>query len=313
VTSALVLTAGFGTRLDPLTRLVAKPAVPIAGQPLVERVLRWLAREGIRDVVLNLHYKPETIAAVVGDGTHLGLRVRYSWEFPILGSAGGPRHALPLLEGDPFVIVNGDTLCEIALAPLLAAQARHDADVVMGLVPNPAPDRYNGVVMDDEGRVQRFVPRGAAAGSMHFVGIQVARRAVFEALPDGVPAETVAGIYRDSIARGNARLFGCPVSGRFLDVGTPRDYLAAALAFAGGEGPVVESGAAVHPSAQLTRTVVWPDVRIGAGVVLDDCIAAGPVAIPDGYQARHRILIPSALARPEDPADRTADLASYPL
>src|SRR5688500_8878136 len=92
----IVLTAGLGTRLDPITRAVAKAAVPMAGKTLVERILEWLKREGIEDVVLNLHHRPESITAVVGDGGGLGLRVRYSWERTLLGSAGGPKQALTL-------------------------------------------------------------------------------------------------------------------------------------------------------------------------------------------------------------------------
>src|SRR3954451_24324868 len=104
---ALLLTAGLGTRLRPLTYARAKPAVPVNGVPLVRRILTWLRRHGASDVVLNLHHRPQSIAAVVGDGGDLGLRVRYSWEQPVLGSAGGPRHALPLLTektADPFLI-----------------------------------------------------------------------------------------------------------------------------------------------------------------------------------------------------------------
>ena len=110
---ALLLTAGLGTRLQPLTSVRAKAAVPINGDALVRRVIRVLATAGIRDLVLNLHHRPATIAALVGDGTDLGVRVRYSWEQPVLGSAGGPRHALPLVvdrDDDDFLIVNGDTL-----------------------------------------------------------------------------------------------------------------------------------------------------------------------------------------------------------
>ena len=94
---ALVLAAGLGTRLQPLTLARAKAAAPVDGEPLARRTIRWLVGHGVRDLVLNLHHKPESIAAVVGDGADLGARVRYSWESPVLGSAGGPRHALPLL------------------------------------------------------------------------------------------------------------------------------------------------------------------------------------------------------------------------
>jgi NDP-sugar pyrophosphorylase family protein len=75
---AIVLTAGLGTRLDPLTRLVAKPAVPLGRLSLIERVLAWVRQQDVTDVVLNLHHRPASLTAIVGDGTHLGLRVRYS-------------------------------------------------------------------------------------------------------------------------------------------------------------------------------------------------------------------------------------------
>ena len=79
---ALVLTAGLGTRLRPLTLVRAKPAIPVAGEPLVRRIVRWLAANGVTDVVLNLHHLPATLTSVVGDGSDLGSLVRYSWEQP---------------------------------------------------------------------------------------------------------------------------------------------------------------------------------------------------------------------------------------
>src|SRR3954466_8854440 len=125
---ALVLAAGLGTRLHPLTLARAKAAAAVDGEPLARRTIRWLVGRGFTDLVVNLHHKPETITAVVGDGADLGARVRYSWESPVLGSAGGPRHALPLLidhstgaDGADAavertcVVVNGDTLTNVDL------------------------------------------------------------------------------------------------------------------------------------------------------------------------------------------------------
>ena len=112
---ALVLTAGLATRLRPLSLVRAKAAVPVAGQPLVRRILAQLRAAGVSEAVLNLHLLPHTIAGVVGDGSDLGMRVRYSWERPILGSAGGPRLALPLLDESTFLITNGDTLTDAGI------------------------------------------------------------------------------------------------------------------------------------------------------------------------------------------------------
>jgi NDP-sugar pyrophosphorylase family protein len=221
----LVLSAGRGTRLGDITKTLAKPAVPIGDQTIGERVLRWLRREGVTDVVMNLHHLPHTITRVIGDGAHLGLRVRYSWEPVLLGSAGGPRHALPLIDEDPFLIVNGDTLTNIALAPVVAAHRRTGADVTMVVVRNPAPDRYNGVIADADGVVTGFIPKGHTTPSWHFVGIQVVNKRVFASLPDNTPIETVSGVYREMLgALPRVRVF--PVDAVFHDVGTPEDYSA---------------------------------------------------------------------------------------
>ena len=162
--SALVLAAGLGTRLQPLTLARAKAAAPVDGEPLARRTIRWLVGHGVRDLVLNLHHRPESIAAVVGDGSDLGARVRYSWESPILGSAGGPRHALPLLMDSTFVLVNGDTITNVDLPAMIAQHRRTGALVTMALIPNPRPDKYGGVLLDEGGAVTAFTARRAAGG-----------------------------------------------------------------------------------------------------------------------------------------------------
>src|SRR5262245_23491127 len=128
---ALVLAAGLATRLRPLSFVRAKAAVPVAGEPLIRRILRSLADAGVTDAVVNLHHLPHTLTRVVGDGSDLGVRVRYSWETPVLGSAGGPRHALPLIGDSPFLIVNGDTLIDADVCALAADHAQSGALVTM--------------------------------------------------------------------------------------------------------------------------------------------------------------------------------------
>ena len=303
----LVLTAGLGTRLDPLTRLLAKPAVPMAGRTLIERVLDWLRHEGITNVVLNLHHRPETITSVVGDGTHLGLRVRYSWEDPLLGSAGGPRRALPLLDADPFLIVNGDTLCEVDLAPMVTAHVQRGAAVTLAVIPNPARERYNGIVLDDDDRVTGFVPKGHTDSTWHFVGVQVVNAGVFAALPDGVPAETIAGLYGELLTTQFGAIQGWRVDQPFVDVGTPRDYWRAVLDMTQTIPGVADAG------ARVTRSVVWPGARMAADVELDQCVVAGAVTLPRGFRARESVLVPAALVRPGEAAQVIGDVAVFPL
>ena len=309
---ALVLCAGVGSRLDPITRLVAKAAVPVAGRTLIERVLDWLAAQNIRDVVINLHHRPETITGIVGDGAHLGLRVRYSWEREILGSAGGPRHALPLLDAETFFIINGDTLCDVNLAEVLEAHTRSRADVTLVLVPNPARDHYNGVVVED-GRIVGVIPKGHHQPTWHFIGIQIVRASLFSSLTDGVPAETMSELYREHFIARDWNIRAHCVDLPFIDVGTPDDYRRAALRLAGaGDGAVVEPGAAIDTSARLQRSVVWSGARVGAGVALDECVVLDGVALDAGFAARRSVLFPASWLRPGERADVRGGVAQLP-
>src|SRR5438128_6658954 len=161
---ALLLAAGLGTRLRPLTDVRAKPAIPVAGEPMIRRIIRWLAANRIDDLVLNLHHRPDTLTAAVGDGRDLGVRARYSWEQPrILGSAGGPRLARPIVGADRFWIINGDTLTDVDLTALAGAHAESGARVTLALVPNSDFLRYGGVQLDADHRVTGFTPRVPAA------------------------------------------------------------------------------------------------------------------------------------------------------
>ena len=293
---ALVLAAGLGTRLRPLTRVRAKPAVPVAGRPLVVRILEWLARQGVEDVVLNLHHRPETITRVVGHGRAAGVRVRYSWEPVVLGSAGGPRRALPLL-GRRFFIVNGDTLTTLSLRALADTHARTGAAVTLAVAPHPDPMRYGGVLVADDGRVRGFAPDGGGPAS-HFVGVQVAEAQVFEDLPAGRPAATIGGLY-DRLLSAPGRGRDAPirahrVADEFLDVGTPADYLAASLAVARREGQESippGAGSTIDPTAALERTAVWDDAAVGADCRLEDCIVTDGVRLPPGTALRRRICV----------------------
>jgi len=304
---ALVLTAGLGTRLRPLTCVRAKAAVPVNGEPLARRVVAWLAAQGIRDQILNLHHRPATIAALVGDGGALGVRVRYSWEHPVLGSAGGPRHALPLLvDGglDRFLLINGDTLTDVSIAACLDAHVASGALVTMAVVPNPSPEKYGGVAVDADGAVTGFTRRGEASPSYHFVGVQVASARAFEALPDGVPAESVTSLYPRLIAGepGSVRAFVSNAS--FRDIGTPGDYLETSLALAALEGSrLVGRGASIAPSARLTRTVLWDDVVVGAEARLTECVVADRVRIPAGLRLA-RCAVIDAGGRSPGPGER---------
>jgi NDP-sugar pyrophosphorylase family protein len=281
---ALVLTAGLATRLRPLSFVRAKAAMPVGGEPIIRRILRWLRASGVQDAVLNLHYLPHTITHVLGDGSDLDLRVRYSWEQPVLGSAGGPRLALPLLDADTFIMVNGDTLTDVDLAALIGEHRRSGALVTMSVVPSVEGSRYGGVRAEADGTVTGFTRRGSAEPSLHFVGVQAVEARAFESISPGARAESVSELYPRLIAgrRGAVRVHRCDAE--FLDIGTPCDYLDASLLLSRRERRAMAHGARVRidATAQVEDSILWDDVDVEAGAVLRRCIVADGVQVPGG-------------------------------
>ena len=278
---ALVLTAGLATRLRPLSFVRAKAALPVAGQPLIVRILRSLRDAGITDAVLNLHHMPDTVTGIVGDGADLGMRVRYSWEMPVLGSAGGPKRALPLLSSSAFLILNGDTLSDVDINAVVADHRAHGALVTMAVVPNTEPEKYGGVLVDPDGSVRGFVRRGSREQSYHFFGVQVAEGPAFASVPENVPYETVATLYPALIASqpGSVRAFRCDAA--YLDIGTPSDYLKTSLLVASRDGgPLIGKRCQVHHSARLERSILWDDVVVEDGVFLQECVVTDGARVP---------------------------------
>jgi len=276
---ALVLTAGLATRLRPLSFVRAKAALPIGDRSIVERILKWLAGHGIHDAVLNLHHLPHTITRIVGDGATDGVRVRYSWEMPVLGSAGGPRRALPLLASPTFLIVNGDTLTNIDVSGLVDAHRRSGALVTMAVIPNHEPAKYGGVVADNRGVVTGFTRAGSTDLSFHFVGVQVVESAAFASLPDNMPAESVKNLYPTLIAARPDSIRAFITDSEFFDIGTPRDYFDTCMRFRIKEPN--DSRLAV-PDSRLEECIVWDDVQFDPGARLRRCIVTDGVRVPAG-------------------------------
>ena len=305
---ALVLTAGLATRLRPLSFVRAKAALPVAGEPLVRRILRHLRATGVTEAVLNVHHLPHTLTRRVGDGADLGMRVRYSWEMPVLGSAGGPRHALPLLTApasgvpvpgsDPssgfssstFLIVNGDTLTDADIGAVIADHQRSGALVTMAVIPNTEPEKYGGVIVDGDGIVGGFVRRGSTERSYHFIGVQMAEADAFAALPDNTPHESVAALYPALMAARHGAVRAHVCTAEFMDIGTPADYLQTSRllstrdAVARGLQPPRSFeqgvGSTIAQSARIEDSILWDDVEVGDGAMLRACVVTDGVHIP---------------------------------
>jgi NDP-sugar pyrophosphorylase family protein len=309
---AVVLTAGLATRLRPLSLVRAKAAMPVAGRPLAWLILEQLRDAGVSDAVLNLHHLPHTLTSRIGDGTGLGLRVRYSWETTVLGSAGGPKRAAPLVGEPTFLVVNGDTLCSVDLDGLLAAHRRSGALVTMATTANREPHRYGGVAASPDGEVTGFVRPGGTTPSQHFVGVQVVEAAAFAGVPPDTPWASTGTLYPALLASRPGAIRTFPAGEAFHDIGTPLDYIQTALALGTGAATptrredgahavdsVLWDGVVLGRDASLTRCVVTDDVAVPAGATFRDAIlrrADGPPAM-DG-EVRHGDLFVSPLPEP---------------
>lgn len=155
---AMVMAAGLGTRLRPLTWEIPKPVVPVANRPVMEHILRGLRRDRITEIVSNLHWFPETIRGPLGDGSALGVELTYAQEEKLLGTAGGVRNVADFLtaDGDPFLVMAGDALTDIDFGELVAAHRAHGGIATLAVKRVADVSQFGVVVTDGEGRVQGF-------------------------------------------------------------------------------------------------------------------------------------------------------------
>ena len=227
---AMVLAAGFGTRLAPLTHTVPKPLVPVAGAPFLDHVLSLLHAGGIREVVINLHHLGHLIEQHVGDGSRFGVHVRYSREATILDTGGGIKHAQALLAGEPFLVVNGDSLLEVRLRDLADFHRAQGGMATLALRRDPDAARYGLVEIDADARIRRIVGRPAGpavAGLRGFMvpGMHVLEPDIFGHMRPGA-FSTTRDTYPALIALG-VRIYGFETDARWINIDTPPAVVAA--------------------------------------------------------------------------------------
>ena len=219
----MVLAAGRGTRLAPLTDTTPKPLVPVAGRPFLEHILEFLRAGGIREVVLNLHHLGRRIEEHLGDGARFGLRVRYSWENPILDTGGGIKRAEPLLAGEPFLVLNGDSLLELRLAEVAERHRERGAIATMVVRPDPDAERYGLVELDADDRVRRVSgqPPGAPGPLRPFMfpGLHVFEPTIF-AWMDAGAAFSVTRVTYPRLLQAGAPVQGFVTSSRWVNIDT---------------------------------------------------------------------------------------------
>lgn len=227
---ALLLAAGEGTRLRPLTVDRPKPMLPIAGFPVLEHLLALVRHYGVREIVINLHYKPDSIVEHFGDGSKFGVHVTYSREPRLLGSAGAAKRVEWLLD-DTFLLLYGDVITDLNLTEMIELHRARGAVATLALYEVDEPSRCGIVQLAADDRVTRFVEKpdpSEGAGYLANAGIYVLERDVLDFIPAGQPHDFGYDVFPALLERG-VRIFGHRVSGYVLDIGAPDRYRQAEL------------------------------------------------------------------------------------
>jgi NDP-sugar pyrophosphorylase family protein len=233
---ALILAAGQGTRLGTLTAKRPKPMLPVQGKPLLEHTLAWLRRYGIVDIAINVHHHPEVIAGHFGDGDRFGVRLTYSREEKLLGTAGAAKRLAAYLN-EPFVVVYGDVFTNLDLTRLIALHQQGDsrrpaaALMTLALYRVPNPTQCGLVETAPDGRIVRFVEKPDAAQvftDLAFSGVMVCQPAILDQIPPDVSYDYGHDLLPRLLAAG-APLYAQAIapSEYVIDIGTLQGYLAA--------------------------------------------------------------------------------------
>jgi NDP-sugar pyrophosphorylase family protein len=284
----MILAAGYGERLWPLTADRTKPALPVLGKPLVGYVAEYLGGFGVKDIVVNLHHRPESVRAALGEGSRFGVHLQYVHEPVILGTSGALDNARALLEGERLIVVNGKIITDIDLNAALETHRRTNALATLILLKNAARERFS-TVETHEGFVKAFGGMPASSGGssseapLMFTGIQILEPRIFEYIPRGVFSHSTTEVYPAAIARGE-RIAAHVADGTWYELSTLHRYLDISLALLKAQGRDVDTGAncVVDEGATVRESVLWNNVSVEKGAHVRRAV------LGDGVQARAR-------------------------
>ncbi len=297
----MILSAGYGTRLWPLTEDRTKPAIPILGKPLVGYVAEYLARYGCDEIVVNLHHRPESVRRALGDGSRFGVKLHYVEEPEILGTSGALDNARELLEGETFVVVNGKIITDIDLSAALETHRRQEAIATLVLLPNAACERFS-IVKALDGRLAAFggmpVREEFSADDppLMFTGIQILEPRILDLIPPGVFSHSTTDVYPQAIARGE-RVAVHVADGRWLELSTMQRYLEISLLLLEEKGQSVSvgSGCQISAAAQVERSILWDNVVVESGARVRRAVLGDNVNIKAGEVIENSAVVCASL------------------
>lgn len=301
----MILAAGLGLRLRPLTLERAKPAIPLLGKPLVVRLIENLMNQGVTDFRLNLHHLPRTIESLFEVASVKNLPVSFSHEQTILGTAGGLKANESFFSDESFLMVNGDIVFDFPLDEALAFHHRMEALATLVLYPQRPPYRHVQVRIDQEGRLHNFKnapsPTSVVRSETYvFTGVHILDPEIFQFIPRSALYEINDQVYPSVLQKGK-RVLGFPVQGYWNDVGHPARYLEAqkdllsrrgilpAVHMSSGTkldkaarvGPYVsaEDGCVIDSDTALENAILWENAHVASGSHVRNCIIGAGVTI----------------------------------
>lgn len=315
---AMILAAGAGTRLYPLTATTPKPMVPVANEPVLAHVIRAVRRHGFTDLAINTSYLPDAITSHFGDGRDYGVTIRYSREEQALGTAGGVRRLTGFWGEDTFLVIGGDDLTDMDLGAMLDFHRSHGGLATLALCPVADPSQFGVVVTEPDGLITGFQEKpkpSEAQSDLCNMQVYLFSPRILDLIPAQGFSDFGSQLFPAWVRRG-LPLYGYRAKGYWRDIGHPRDYLAANLDFLEGRTalaaelapslpPTMGPGAVVRGPVHLGRAVfvepgaiVGPNcvigdhVRVGAGAGLDNCVVWPGVEIAAGAQVTSAIVTP---------------------
>jgi len=287
----MIFAAGFGTRLKPLTEKLAKPSLPVVNIPLIFYSLQLLRSVGIREVIINLHHFPESIKKQLRRGRKLKMKITYSYEPKILGTGGGLKKAERFFQGESFVVINGDIICETNLRKAITFHNERDAIATMILREDKFAEKYGAISINEENRIQKFVDLISPAISDQklkpymFTGIHIFSPEIFEYIPPAIEVCINRYSYPKMIQNGE-EVFGFVSKGFWSDLGTLESYFQTNMAII--KNPSLLS--TFDPLAQYQYTPkreVDRVIRMGKNVNLREAVKLiDPVIIGDNCEIK---------------------------
>ena len=298
ITAVMVLAAGRGERMRPLSDVLPKPALPLADGPVIASALRLAAHTALGRIVVNTWHLGDRMKTAIAEVVSPGMTVILSPETSLMGTAGGLAHARDhglLGTTGSVLVINGDGLFELDLGPLFEHHAAGSDAVTLALLPHPDPKRWSRVLVDSKGRVTAIRPSGKVEPGelpLLYPGVMAVTREALNGLPS-TPGETPDRLWFPALA--GKKLGGAEISGNWSEIGTPDDYRSVITEQLVGRS-VIHPTATVAPTALIDDSLIGRDASIGDHAVIR-CSVVGEGATVDAHgSVTHSVLLGAARA-----------------